>query len=350
MLLALLPFLCVILSFRSAEVGAGSFLTAELGGATQHLVEALIFLVRENYILEERIVAIETGLRKGLEQGDYHRLSDPWKLASRLTEDLRESSSDLHFGVRPRPDSQLGDTVALPEAPTNSPEPAFPPLSSGIGRIAVLEGNIGYLEVKAFADPKVGGPAADAAFKKLADTAALIVDVRNSRGGHPGMVAHLFSYFFDGEPHLFNRFYWRNSGKDFEFWTVADLLSPPYTDRQVFILTSRSSASAPEGFTYHLKHANRAIVIGEPTAGAAHTTQTFSVGDFQVAIPTGRPVSSITGGNWEATGVIPDREVPSEEALAVAHYLAIEQLIANAVEPDKKAPLQEILMRLAASG
>jgi hypothetical protein len=309
-----------------------SSFSLDAGTSADRLVEEIISLVRSNYILEERVGQIEARLRQGLKAGDYAR-NNSSEVATQLTQDLRDSSADLHFGIRPIPEDLKGGISVQSKGQGAKPQISPPPTEDGFGRVELLPGNVGYIELLAFADPKVGGPAADSALQKLAGTDALILDVRNSRGGHPGMVAHLFSYFFDGDPFLFNRFFWRNSGREIELWTVGDLPSPRYLNRDVFVLTSSYTPSAAEGFSYHLKHWERAVVVGEPTAGAAHTTQTFTVGDYQLVIPTGRPLSSITGGNWEATGVLPDLEVPAFEALDVAHRLALDTLAVNAVDP-----------------
>lgn len=314
--------------------------------AVEQTIEELIELVREDYVLPERVPAIERRLRAGLTNGEYRRLADPFELSARLTEDLRDASGDLHFGIRPHPERRAAGPGQGAEAPdTGRREPAAAP-SGGLGRVKLLAGNVGFLEVQAFPDPRLGAQAADAAFAELANSDALILDLRGSRGGHPAMVAYLFSYFFDRGPFLFNRFHWRNSGETLEFWTRDDLASPRYADRQLFVLTSASTPSAAEGLSYHLKQFGRALLVGETTAGAAHTVQVSSLGEFQVAIPTGRPVSPVSGGNWEAHGVEPDRAVPAGEALAVAHRLALEGLLAEATDPAARARLEAALRTL----
>ena len=300
-------------------------------------VERLIELLRENYVLEDRLEQIEEHLRQGVTAGRYQGIADLRSLASRLTEELRAASGDLHFGVRPMP-------RAVPDGEAaGGPSPKPPTGDTGLGRVAVLDGGVGYLEIRAFADPSLGGPAADAALLELADTAALILDLRWSRGGRPEMVAYLLSYLFDGEPFVFNRFHWRNTGRTLEMSTRADLPSPRYADHPVFALVSGKTPSAAEGFTYHLKQYRRATVVGERTAGAAHTTQLFPLGELQVAIPTGRPISAVSGGSWEGTGVEPDHQVPAGEALAVAYRMALEGLLAATAEAAARARLEEIL-------
>jgi C-terminal processing protease CtpA/Prc len=56
--------------------------------------------------------------------------------------------------------------------------------------------------------------------------------------------------------------------------------------------------------------------VGERTAGAANPGRPFPVNDhFEVAVPTGKVVSAIRGGNWEGSGVTPD--VPESWHFAV---------------------------------
>lgn len=290
------------------------------------MVLELIHLIGDNYVIPERVPAIEARLRAGLESGDYQSYTDLLELSKRVTSDLREASGDLHFGIRPKPPesppassppTESDAENGAPRKPSATPSPV-----TGLGRIETLDGNIGYIEIKSFPDPAVGGSAVDAAFTQLAESSALILDLRTSRGGHPGMVAYLLSYFFDGEPLMFNRLHWPNSGKTIEFETVEDLPAPRYPGRSVYLLTSTFTPSAAEGFSYHMKHLGRATLIGQPTAGAAHLNQGFELPGFRVLIPTGRPLSPVTNANWEGVGVIPHHEVAVDEALSRALELA----------------------------
>jgi len=282
---------------------------------TADLIAELAELVREHYILEERIPAIEEALRERQRAGAYDGLEGE-DLAWRLTQDLRSASSDLHFGVVPA-EWQGGG----PPAAVGGPMP-----DDGIAKIEVLEGNVGYLEIVAFVDPTRGASAADLAFTTLGTTDALLIDVRRSRGGHPGMVAHLASHLFGGNAFLLNRIEWRNREPN-EFWTRADLPVPRYTDREVYVLTSSATPSAAEGFSYHLQQFGRATVVGETTAGAAHPVSGFPLGEsFRALVPTGRAVNPLTGTNWEGEGVVPDVAVAAEDALETAHRLALENI------------------------
>jgi hypothetical protein len=99
-------------------------------------------------------------------------------------------------------------------------------------------------------------------------------------------------------------------------------------DVPLYILTSRVTGSGGEAFAYILKSMGRAMVVGEPTLGAAHTTDMEIVQEhFQVEFPSGRSISPFTQGDWEGVGVQPDIAVPPENALEVAHLHALERLI-----------------------
>jgi C-terminal processing protease CtpA/Prc len=116
-----------------------------------------------------------------------------------------------------------------------------------------------------------------------------------------------------------------------------------------YVLVSHRTPSASEGLSCQLEHFERAVVVGQRAAGAAHSYEVFPLGEFQVAIPKRRPVSPITGSNWEVSGVEPDWEVPAEDALEVAHRLALEALLARASDQAAKVRLEVALRTLTAS-
>src|SRR5690606_34922298 len=96
----------------------------------------------------------------------------------------------------------------------------------------------------------------------------------------------------------------------------------------LYVLTSGRTGSAAEAFAYTLGNAKRAVLVGERTGGAANPGRPFDVGGgFSVFVSTGSPVSPITGRNWEGTGVLPEVEVESSEALGRAQELALAQLL-----------------------
>src|SRR3989442_163614 len=103
----------------------------------------------------------------------------------------------------------------------------------GFEKVERLPGNVGYLELRSFGfEAEWIGDAAAAAFAFLANTEALIVDVRRNGGGSPGMVAFVSSCLFGADSVHLNSLYWRPGNRTEHFYTG---------------LVSRACATAPSG-------------------------------------------------------------------------------------------------------
>ena len=188
-----------------------------------------------------------------------------------------------------------------------------------------MPGNIGYIDLRGFADPEAGAETVAAAMNFLANTDALIFDLRQNGGGGPEMVALISSYLFGEKPVHLNSLYWRKGDKTDDFWTKPASALKKFPDKDVYILTSNRTFSAAEEFTYNLKNLKRATIIGETTGGGANPGGTFRLTEhFGAFIPTGRAISPITKTNWEGTGVEPDVKVPKEQALKAAYLIGSE--------------------------
>jgi hypothetical protein len=107
---------------------------------------------------------------------------------------------------------------------------------------------------------------------------------------------------------------------------VPSVTGGRFIDADVYILTSSRTFSGAEEFTYNLKHLKRATVVGEATGGGAHLVSGRRINDqFMIAVPNGRPINPITKSNWEGAGVEPDVKVSADQALDVAHLIALER-------------------------
>jgi len=100
----------------------------------------------------------------------------------------------------------------------------------------------------------------------LANTDALIIDLRRNGGGEPAMVALISSYLFGPEPVHLNDLYFRPDDSTHQWWTLPYVPGKRYGDKkEVYVLTSKRTFSAAEEFTYNLKNLKRATIIGETT-------------------------------------------------------------------------------------
>jgi C-terminal processing protease CtpA/Prc len=188
----------------------------------------------------------------------------------------------------------------------------------------------------------------DAAYAEIdgRETSALIIDLRQNGGGafaiRP-LVSHLLTKPFDAGSFVSQPWsavhHVEPSRADLEAvdpwegWSIkdfwADVQTDPVTrisfspaepvfDGPVYILTSKRTASAAELATDALKSANRAVIIGENTAGEMLSQKIYDIpGGFQLSLPIA-DYYSIINGRIEGVGIKPDIETDAADALDVA--------------------------------
>ena len=180
-----------------------------------------------------------------------------------------------------------------------------------------------------------------AAMNFLSNSDAIIIDLRRNGGGEPSMIQLISSYFFEEPVHL-NSFYIRDEDKMKQFWSHAHVEGPRMTDTPLYVLTSSNTFSAAEEFTYNMKNLERATIVGQTTGGGAHPVRFLRFDDLKVSmsLPFGRAINPITGTNWEGTGVVPDLEVPAEQALDRGHLEALRLLVEKAADEERQRELQ----------
>jgi C-terminal processing protease CtpA/Prc len=293
---------------------------------TAQLLDALLGRLRDAYayVFPNRADAACELLRRRLAAGAYPEAIGP-EVCEQLSRDLYEACRDKHLrliwheSVEASVDE--GQLVAALRA-------EFARENQGIRRVERLPGNVGLIGLTIIPEASTGAPALTAAMQLVHHTEALILDLRHARGGSPDGVAYLASYFFpDGETHL-GDFVEGEDRRTRQFWTSAYLPAPRYLDRCVFALTGAATFSGGEALAYDLQAHGRAVVAGAATGGGAHPSEVVSlVEHVELRLPIARPVNAVTGANWEGTGVRPDVEVDENEALSVAHRLALEAIV-----------------------
>jgi carboxyl-terminal processing protease len=188
----------------------------------------------------------------------------------------------------------------------------------------------------------------NAAYADIAEreASALVIDLRENGGGAFAilpLVSHLLTEPFDAGGFVsqpWNAVHMREpSQSDFEAvdpwvgWSIkafwADVQTNPVTrirfspaepvfDGPVYVLTSERTASAAELATDALKSANRAIIIGENTAGKMLSQKIYDLpGGFHLSLPIA-DYYSVVNGRIEGVGIKPDIETVAADALEVA--------------------------------
>lgn len=317
------------------------------------VIETVLARLKEAYVFPDVAARMERAIDARARRGEYDRITSGRALAQALTSHLREISDDKHLEVRysdePLPKS-TGPREPTPEQMARARRFAES-VNFGFERIDRLEGNVGYLRVDGFIPADVGGETAAAAMNFLAYTDAMIVDLRESSGGgDPSMVVFLCSFFFGAEPVHLNDWYWRQGERTTQYWTLPYVPGRRYTDKPVYLLTSRRTFSAGEELAYDLQALKRATLVGEGTGGGAHPAEDFRINDhFKVFVPTARAINPVTRTNWEQTGVVPDVKVPEAQALKTAHLALLRQLLDAASDERSRARLRSAIDKVEAS-
>ena len=309
------------------------------------VIEAVIQRLNESYVLPEVAARMERSIRARIKNGEYDKTDSSTVLAQLLTAHLAEIAKDKHlsvgFSYDPVPLSS-GQMKPSPEERERFHRMARSQ-NFGFEKVERLNGNVGYMELNGFMNPEFGAETAIAAMQFLANTDALIIDLRYNGGGVPGIAQLISTYFFEGPVHL-HSIYWREGNRTEQFWTLPYVPGKRYLDKPVYILIRRRTLSAPESFAYNLQALKRATIVGEISAGGANPGREFRINEhFVVFVPTGRAINPITGTNWEGTGVKPDIEVPSAQALKTAHLAALRQLLERSTSERNKEQLKSVI-------
>jgi hypothetical protein len=305
----------------------------------KQLTSSISQLMQSEYIFPEQAKKMAQLLTNKTEKGKYNQFKQPKALSEQLTEDLRSINQDLHIRVSFNPERiaeiKASESSSQAQQISESELKSMQRANYGFKEVKLLEGNVGYINLTGFYDPKYAGETAVAAMNFVANVDAIIFDLRENGGGSGGMYQLLASYLFDADPVQINSIYWRAENSHVQTWTLPHVPGKRRPDVDVYILTSSRTFSAAEVFSYGLKHLERATLIGETTGGGAHPGGYSIASDrFMVWLPRGRAINPITKTNWEGKGVFPHIKVPKEEAFNTAYMKALEKLIMK--KPDEK--------------
>lgn len=283
-------------------------------------ITRIVGLLGEKYVFPDLGLRIGGVLTASLASGRYPVGIDAADLAERVTEDLQSVNGDLHLRLLHSPE-ELHDDAGDDAAELAALAVLARESGGGIGRVERLAGNIGLIEIAPLLfPPDLAADAITAAMTLVDGASGVILDLRRCRGGAPDTVAYLCSYLFGPEPMYLNGVYQRADDAIRQYWTLPHVPGPRLgPGRPIAVLTSAMTFSGGEELAFDLQERGRATIVGEVTRGGAHPREAFVVHPhLEVTIPVARSVSPLSGTNWEGTGVVPDLQVPADQALEAA--------------------------------
>jgi hypothetical protein len=314
----------------SPQAAASSLSAAVRTSVIDRTANALI----ETYIEIEGGQTIAGLLRRQLAAGAYDRFDNPAQFADAVTGDMRSLNGDLHLGLQYSPPGAQ---------PAEGGGPANPQsLNFGMGKVEILAGNVGYLEITGFMGAPGYRDAVTDALRFLSRTDAVIIDVRRNGGGSGEMSHFVFSHFLGAAP-VPTIIVTRRTGDPVRRHSFGEVTGPRRPDVPLYVLTSQGTASAAEEFSFVLRNQKRATIVGSRTAGAGRMVTRVPVGDgFSAGISITQVTDPASGAEWEGVGVQPHIAVEAADALDAAHEAALMKLRPASGNPTIDALLETI--------
>jgi hypothetical protein len=303
----------------------------------KQVVDSMATMLRARYADADTGAMIADHVQRRWASGAYSRVTGWDQFVRLVTQDLQAVNEDTHLFL------QLagGPGGAGPGAPTG-------PQAHGVEAVERLAGNIGYFRMTNFLGSQAAFNALKGALDILSVTDAIIIDLRNSRGGSPAVANFIISHFTGPDTVLSLLVYDRASNTTTSRYTMRDVPGPRRIDVPLFILTDDVTRSAAEDLTFVLQNFKRATVVGTRTAGAGRNNATVPLGHGVVgSISFTRVMEPGTRREWERTGITPDIPTHRDSALVVAHREAMKRIMAGA-QPAARTQLELVLQGIEA--
>ena len=273
---------------------------------TDAIISNVAELVRNQYVFADIGEHIASLLEDRYADGAYAGAGTAERLSGLVTTDLQSVNADKHLRLRfhldPLPDYDADDDGEMATYAAMARDDM-----AGIRRIERLVGNVGLI---CFADlfypAAIVGSSLAAAMSLIADTTALIVDLRENIGGDPGAVSMVISYLLDASTHL-NSMVHRDVTQTTQHWSLPWVPGPRFGGtKPIWVLISSTTFSGGEELAYELQQLGRATLVGERTGGGAHAREGFVVHPhLELTVPVAAAHNRFRGRTGRAPASVP---------------------------------------------
>jgi hypothetical protein len=324
-----IPLLCliftVLLANRAIAQRPGDALD---NAARSAVIDELIKKLNSVYAFPDMAKRMEQAIRARQAKKEYDAITSGREFAKVLTDHLCEvNKNDKHLEVQYFADGIPYDSEKPPVAEDVQRFRERGRLRNyEFKKVERLDGGIGLLQVDGFYPAEWITETAAGAMAFLSNSDAVILDLRENHGGASGGTL-LCCYFFKEETHLTD-FYNRAENSTRQVWSYPVAGAEKFADKDLYILTSKQTFSAPEALAYDMQALKRATIVGETTHGGANPTTIYRITDhFSASIPFGRSITPVTKTDTGGAGVKPDVAVPADQALLTAHLMALKKAL-----------------------
>ena len=258
--LKLLAFILVLTFTARAQDNGAKMNPKEI----KLLVDSISTALKRWYIYPDKAALISKAIIDKYKAGAYNKLQNRGEVANMLHTDIQKAHHDGHMRLMYDPGFEKMLLTVLPDS-LQKKEEAMQLNDERLQNFAfikadIISRNIGYVRWDGFVGHvKEALPTYDAAFKFVSNAKALIIDMRYNGGGSPDMVGAALNYFFDKKLPM-------NHIIDHKHDTAMRYTDPTATNFKltmpVYVLTSKRTFSGAEDFTYAMKVAKRATIVG----------------------------------------------------------------------------------------
>ncbi len=297
------------------------------GHNAAELVEQLSKHVVADYLYPERAEKIKVSLTKYKNRLKKNQIVEIAQFTDDVNTLLFDATGDHHlkfyydpekFEVFQNKNQAIIDSLEREQ---------FRKINFGVQKVENLTNNIGLLRLNKFQNFDDAKEVLQGAAMLLANSDAVIIDLRINRGGD-GKTKEYLEAFFLTEQQFFNRETEFFDTTEFRKIKKACLSCQRLEKVPLYILTGNGTFSAAEGFCYDLQKLERAQIIGTKTKGGGHSGSSVALSKgFLVFIPIGGKKSPIEG-----VGIIPNQETREDLALLTAQKGIIDAFMANCTD------------------